>query len=433
MMFSKVFYLWGLLGLLVPLIIHLWSKREARTLKVGSIAWLKASPSHRSRSIQLKEWGLLLLRMLLLGTVVMLMAGPSLRERSSPAPLIYLVSPLLAGQGEWTPVLDSLKERAAVRLLAKGFPEWEGGVTQKEVRQPPHYLQLVPEMEALAADSIVVFVQGLAKGVKGRLFSTKKKIHWVTMGASEPPTELPLEAWRQEDDVVVRFMQSDAEHTRFFKQRYGYQSLADRGDILGDTLSLTIMDRPYKLFLSQPEPLKVGIYTALGFEDDGRFAKAAFAALGTYLERKIQLLEVASADTVTSQEMDVLVWLSDGPAPNFSGRLLAYGEDILADGLVVPGPEEGHFLVTGRLDLERATKGRLAEQLLPLLPWPGVAAEAIQEHDMRTMELNALVPQQSQGEALATQWAQTDLTQWFWLLLVVLFVAERILAYIKKH
>ena len=51
-------YLWALLGLLVPLAIHLWSRKSGKTVKVGSTQWLIASENTCLSSVQFYEVGL---------------------------------------------------------------------------------------------------------------------------------------------------------------------------------------------------------------------------------------------------------------------------------------------------------------------------------------------------------------------------------------
>ena len=76
MSFAHPSYLWALLGLLVPIAIHLWSKKEAKTIKIGSVQLLSESKSRQSSSIQLNEWWLLLLRIGIISLLVVLLAKP---------------------------------------------------------------------------------------------------------------------------------------------------------------------------------------------------------------------------------------------------------------------------------------------------------------------------------------------------------------------
>src|SRR5690606_9538570 len=105
MVFANPSYLWALWGLLVPLAIHLWSKKEAKTIKIGSIQLLDESNSRQSNSIQMNEWLLLLLRMLIVGLVVLLMAGPQWRTYKNKDQVTYFVEPSLADEPTLTKVL----------------------------------------------------------------------------------------------------------------------------------------------------------------------------------------------------------------------------------------------------------------------------------------------------------------------------------------
>ena len=59
MTFLNPTYLWGLLGLAVPLAIHLWSKMEGKTIKIGSIQLLTEANPKQASSIHLNELFLL--------------------------------------------------------------------------------------------------------------------------------------------------------------------------------------------------------------------------------------------------------------------------------------------------------------------------------------------------------------------------------------
>ncbi|WP_430931081.1 BatA domain-containing protein, partial [Robiginitalea biformata] len=55
MSFTAPFFLWTLLGALFPLGIHLWSKREAKTIYIGSVELLRESVSRLSQSLRLGD------------------------------------------------------------------------------------------------------------------------------------------------------------------------------------------------------------------------------------------------------------------------------------------------------------------------------------------------------------------------------------------
>ncbi len=66
--------LWGLTALVVPILIHLWSKNKTKVIAFGSIRFLKESSTLQSKKIQLSEILLLLVRLMILFLVVSLLA-----------------------------------------------------------------------------------------------------------------------------------------------------------------------------------------------------------------------------------------------------------------------------------------------------------------------------------------------------------------------
>ena len=76
----------ALAGLLIPLIIHLWKLKQGKTLRIGSIALLGASAPFTSRSYQITDWLLLILRMLLIALLAFLLAEPYLKKEKNEGP-----------------------------------------------------------------------------------------------------------------------------------------------------------------------------------------------------------------------------------------------------------------------------------------------------------------------------------------------------------
>jgi len=84
MSFSSPWYLLGLLGMLVPLIIHLWKMRRAKIIRFAAIRYLLESEQVTRRKRKFWEYLLLLVRMLIIGSISLALAGPY-RLESVPA------------------------------------------------------------------------------------------------------------------------------------------------------------------------------------------------------------------------------------------------------------------------------------------------------------------------------------------------------------
>ena len=82
--FTNPSALLALLGLLVPLAIHLWNRRPGREVAVGSLRWLAAGANRRLRNLRLEQLWLLLLRAALLAVLAVAIAGPTWRQVLPP-------------------------------------------------------------------------------------------------------------------------------------------------------------------------------------------------------------------------------------------------------------------------------------------------------------------------------------------------------------
>ncbi len=78
MAFLNPFFLFGLLAAAIPLVIHLWSLRQAVTVDFSSLMFLVAAHRQNVRRLQLKQLLLLLLRMLIVALIALALARPFL-------------------------------------------------------------------------------------------------------------------------------------------------------------------------------------------------------------------------------------------------------------------------------------------------------------------------------------------------------------------
>ncbi|MGY3087685.1 hypothetical protein ACVWYF_000711 [Hymenobacter sp. UYAg731] len=120
----------ALLGLLVPVAIHLWNRRPGREVAVGSLRWLAAGANRRLRNLKPEQLWLLLLRAALLAVLAVAVAGPVWRTALPTSRGVVLLSaeaarlPALAGLKT---TIDSLRRKGyALRWLAAGFPRISG-------------------------------------------------------------------------------------------------------------------------------------------------------------------------------------------------------------------------------------------------------------------------------------------------------------------
>ena len=78
MTFLNPLLLLGLLGMAVPVLIHLLSRRTARRVQFSSLEFLRNLERKSMRRVRVRQWLLLVVRMLIVATLALAMARPTL-------------------------------------------------------------------------------------------------------------------------------------------------------------------------------------------------------------------------------------------------------------------------------------------------------------------------------------------------------------------
>ncbi|WGK64697.1 BatA domain-containing protein [Croceiramulus getboli] len=215
MTFAHPAWLWGLLGLLVPIAIHLWSRRKVRVIKVGSIQWLQETTSRKSNRIQLHEYALLALRCLILLLVVLLLSGPQLRNPVDASPVTFLVDPLLAESTRVKAAREQNPE-AEWRWFSPEFPVYDASDEAERKKEVPNYWQLSRDMESLPTDSIVVYTQSRLSGVRGKRPELMKPVQFIVLPDESSLSQL-LQARRTNRSIEALTLTTDANGLAFAK------------------------------------------------------------------------------------------------------------------------------------------------------------------------------------------------------------------------
>jgi len=424
MVFSNPTYLWALLGLLVPLAIHLWSKKEAKTIKIGSVQLLEESNSRQSSSIQLNEWLLLLLRMLIVGLVVLLMSGPQWSSRPNKDQVTYLVEPSLANHYTLETILDSLSDDSPVLLLKKGFPEWDPEMEGETEADIPSYWQMVQKMDSLPSDSLVVFTNAYLQGIKSSRPTTQKKIHWVIM-ESEELEDRPLLGLKNNSEVELISIGGSGQETTFKKEKLTAEYTISTS---GDSLRLGSLAVPLKV----KDSIKVNLCVDEPFSSDQKYVSAVLKAISKFLGRDIHINEM-STDDQSNDEVNLHIWLSDNPWRPSNGKWLVFQENPMASELVIPSMSNNQFWLTSHLNSENITEQHFAEQLLKILNLnQGFSALAVSQ-DFRQMDEGQLKPNLVDRPTEKERASMNDVSLYVFLVLTVLMILERVISYFKRQ
>lgn len=425
MVFANPSYLWALLGVLVPLAIHLWSKKEAKTIKIGSIQLLDESNSRQSSNIQLNEWLLLLLRMLMVALIALLMAGPQWPTKGDRKQVTYLVEASLANDASISQLLDSLQENSPVFLLANGFPDWEAEGDYQMHKEQPNYWQLVQKMDSLRSDSIVVFTKALQKDFRSMRPNTQKKIHWVVMNPEEIQSQ-PLMALMRDSGVELVTASSNSSATQIKTE-----PLVDGFEIIAEGDSLRILSDASQIIpLRKLDTLHINMFVEEEFKREGSYIEASFKALSTFLKQEIRIHKQGNS---MSNQADLNIVLGTAQNGQSDGKQLVYQENLLADELIESGKEKNVFYLISRLNPKNTVEQRLPEQLLEILDLDEDVKNLLASADMRQLDESQLRPNYVEPKRKRERASFLDISLWVFGILAVLMIVERVLSNYKKQ
>jgi len=432
MSFLNPLYLWTLLGLAIPIAIHLWSKKEGETIKIGSIKLLSDEDSRQSSSISINELLLLFLRLSLITLLALILAEPQIERENSNTPITYIVEPSLLKNNEISTLIDSLTQDSDIRLLQNEFPMLSDDALLNSDYSIPNYWQLASKMEALHTDSIVVFTKAFASGIKGKRPTVNKNIEWILLNAGESAEQV-IEATRKKDQVELLSVLSNSGNLSFKKQDVSLNSPITELNSTEDSLVLNFENKEQQIPLNIEVPLKVLLYHNSELTDEATYIEASLNAISKHLNRQIDLTKTQDSTITDLSDFGYTIWLGDKSIPHPSGRILKYKLDSLTSKIIVEGDNNDEFLLTKLLNVENIFDAHLTEELLSWLNLHPGLNKKLKSFDKRIVDKSELHPLYTNSEMDSKYIETLSISKWLWILLALLLVTERIVANVRKQ
>lgn len=426
MTFLNPTYLWGLLALLLPIIIHLLNKGEIKIVKVGSIKHFTSEDTKQSRKLKLNELLLLILRLLSILLLVFILAEPQLKSKIKNTPITYLVEPSLLENARIEDYLDSVAANST-RLFSEGFPLIdEDKMPQGDI----NYWQLSQRLKELETDSVVVFTKAKLSGFKGMRISTPSSIKWVVLEDDET-IEKFVGAELMGDTVKLTKVRSNNEFTDIAHELYS----VDQPEITvldSDSLQLQYEDKSVKLPIWSKDTLQIGISYEEEFEAEMRYFSAAFEAVSQYSGYKLNV-NATEKDDLLPEGLDFLVWLKNKPIPETEIAVLKFQSDSLSNQLIKKGDKKNIYYLTERLTIENVLNEALSESLLEILITRPELQKAMAIYDERSLPENEVMSEINEVEKIIKPTKLLSISNWLWVFVVITLIIERFLAKIRKQ
>ncbi len=423
MFFLNPTYLWAFLGLTVPLAIHLWSKKKGKTIKIGSVQLLKKADTKQSRSIQLNEFWLLVLRLFLISVLVLILSNLHIRKKVDNADFTYIVESSLLQNKQFRTILDTISTDAPMRLLQNGFPEIDLEANYTVVPAIPNYWQLAKEMESLPSDSIIVFTSAYQSGFKGLRPEITKPIEWIPIARDKTSKHL-LQVNRFNEQLELLVMNASDQQISFNKNLLK----SNNPKIKLNTSKDSIYYLEKWTAINTKKASEVLLFYDANFLTEAKYFEASFKVVSKYLNHKINLVKTNDLKSIDTKAFDIVIWLNKKPIRNTNGKIVMFEANPFATHLIEESLVKGTYHLTKFLDAENVENNHLPEQLIQLLDLNPTLEKKINQYDTRVLAKEAFVPVSSNTIIDPSHTNSLEMTKWLWFLFILLLISERIVS-----
>lgn len=485
MIFLHPIWFLAFAALSVPVAIHLWNVRKGKTLKVGSIALITAASQKRSLSVRLNDVLLLLLRCLLLILLVFILAMPFWRRNSNSSKTMGWV--LIPKEGvkdayqKLKPKIDSLiKTGFEFHYFNKDFAKTDLNKALVDTalyqNSDASYWNLLQQLNSQVPPSlpVYVFTSNGTSHFAGEKPEVSLNLNWQTYTAADSVSKWIAKAWLT-NSGNIQIVEGNSKPTgttyKSYSIRSGEQSAEYAVHSDNGAVSVGLKNSNVRV------PVDTSIWRFSIYADknspDADYLKAALQSIIQFTRHKAVIKRYSDAKQIPLHQ-NWLFWLSAKPVGQQlqSNNLFVYengkinhinswieagtdqgvelyksivGNDkrfpIWRDGFGDPilsldnrsGKNSYHFY--SRLDpswSDLVWSDEFPKMLLKLIVGEAITPDA--KYDKRILSNDQITPVITNARSTSVEKItdHIDLSRYVWLLLVLIFLAERWMAHRGK-
>ncbi|MDW3197368.1 MAG: BatA domain-containing protein [Cytophagales bacterium] len=372
-------YLIGLLSVIVPIAIHLWSKKTRKTISFGTIRFLTEDDTQAIKSLIPTEWLLLFLRVMMLVIFLLIMSEPFWKMNKETSGLV-LIDPAYQTHSNFEFLKDSLQEEKEVLWFSQGFPSINDSIYKSSV----FHWELLFDLEEKFSESVtIISPKRMAQFVGNRPVSSN--VNWVS---------LPQEGqqWR-----VGEFMTGGQPMiiSATTEEHFTYFTHEQKDGATLDSLSVT-----------------VSIQSDQAYTDLAEFIQLSIEAINADSPLRIQMVDDTQAEW--------LIWLKNEPAPE--QRKLIFATNKPDQQLLRKVSMDIYAIAV--FGLENFLAYNFPIQLEQVL---GKEKVDIASFDWRSLSDDQIPASSAKANSVPVEMT-SSLSHWFWGLLLLILVAERYLS-----
>lgn len=280
MAFQSPIMLLGLLGLLIPIAIHLWSRQKPRLIKMGTIKYVNTSEIKKARNIKLTQVPLLILRMAILIILVLLLSELSINSQEDNTKSALLFEKKMLEESLISDQISALESRVDESFTFESY-----GVENQD------FYRVIQVLDSKGYDTIHVFTHGFYNNYQGIKPVVSANIKWNLIPyTQEYANDVPL-VYKLDSNSFLE-IKSSSSHASVSIERVNFELLSTPNTYVYDLTGL-----------------KVAIYRngALYTDNNELLLRSGFKAIERWLNIDIDYIPLNSPQSESN--FDILVFM----------------------------------------------------------------------------------------------------------------------------
>lgn len=429
--------MYALIGLLVPIAIHLWNRKKGIIIKIGSIKLLTESTTNKMSSLKISELILMFLRLGLIFVLVLLISEWYYVKNTSPnKKTVVLIDAEYQGKLALGEVIDSLDEQYDVRYFERTFPRYQTNYTQEVSTD---YWTLINELYHLSADSIIIYAPLKLKNFQSQNVALPKHATWVSLPEDKQTTFIKGAYWESLDSLRLIVESNYSNRTELETHTISTKEEFLAGEKVTTNITdstIWLLNTPNNKVDIIPVPsFTIGIYTTEEYKGDRLYLEAAFSTLEQYAVAKFDLQKYKKGVVY-----DMIIWLSDeGYALQDETQIILQWREDQDSKRLIGKEEEGRYVINHRTNPYFSSERlllKLPEELLLILNEELTKKSIKNDNDNRLIDINQLYassPSTGFSTDREDRHSENEMDNWLWIIFFVLFFVERSFSLIKNN
>lgn len=355
-MLANPIYLWSLLGLAIPIAIHLLSRKDGKVIKIGSLRHVTETSTQQFKSLKLNEVVLLLLRCLLILILSLILCNPSINLEKNTKWL--LLEKGVEKNKQIKSLLDSLEKNGYEKhSLTSGFPLWK----ENSISSNLSYGALINQLkEKNVGEIIIIYNQNIKKFLGNRL-ALPAHIHTISVEPEEK--EFILRASPLHDSVYIWIGRSSSATTSYSVHK--------------------TKQAPDSITPSTLPAIKIKLIADASSQYEKKIILASLHAAEELTFRTIQISETDPAHYNKADSAQWIFWISQQVSPEVGTNTITLQPKSANQ--LIEQTAYNRWLITGKLNEDVAIKLILTTTLAALLTTNDTLNNIEQNNDQRML------------------------------------------------